>query len=334
MTRSVSAVRQVRRPRGEPHREDFSFVTEPLTGPGDGQVLVENIYLSVDPYMREMMDHGGWERGAGLEGRALGRVIESRATALPVGTVVLHRHGWCTHAVLAEADVRVVTPVDGVPLSAFLGILGGTGLTAYVGLTRIARLQPGEDLFVSAAAGAVGSAAGQIARLLHAGRIVGSAGSAAKVEHLTTRLGFDAAFDRHDGPIPTSLAHAAPEGIDVYFDNVGGDHLAAAIDVLRDHGRIAWCGAVAQYNSPNDPPAAPHNLFDIVGKSIRLEGFLVRDHTDTREEFEQFLIPHVRSGRTTVDQTVADGFDTIVDAFLGMLRGENTGKTLVRATPE
>lgn len=305
-----------------------------MTGPGDGQVLVENVYLSVDPYMRELMDCGGWERGFGLEGRALGRVVESRATALPVGTVVFHRHGWCTHAVLSEADVRVVAPVDGVPLSAFLGILGGTGLTAYVGLTRIARLQPGEDLFVSAAAGAVGGAAGQIARLLHAGRIVGSAGSAAKVEHLTTRLGFDAAFDRHDGPIQTSLAKAAPEGIDVYLDNVGGDHLAAAIAVLRDHGRIAWCGAVAQYNNLDDPPAAPHNLFDVVGKSIRLEGFLVRDHADAHEEFEQFLIPHVRNGRIAVEETVADGFDTIVDAFLGMLRGENTGKALVRATPE
>ncbi|MER6665315.1 NADP-dependent oxidoreductase [Amycolatopsis japonica] len=334
MTRSVSAVRQVRRPQGEPRREDFAFITEPLAGPGDGQVLVENIYLSVDPYMRELMDFGGWEKGAGLEGRTLGRVIESRVTALPVGTIVFHRHGWCTHAALAEADVRVVTPVDGVPLSAFLGILGGTGLTAYVGLTRIARLQPGEDLFISAAAGAVGSATGQIARLLHAGRIVGSAGSAAKVEHLTTRLGFDTAFDYHAGPIPDSLATAAPEGIDVYFDNVGGDHLAAAIDALRDHGRIAWCGAVAQYNSLDNPPAAPYNLFDIVGKSIRLEGFLVRDHMDAREEFEQFLIPHVRRGGIKVDETVTDGFDTIVDAFLGMLRGENTGKTLVRATPE
>jgi NADPH-dependent curcumin reductase CurA len=334
VTRSFSAVRQVRRPQGEPHREDFAFITEPLTGPGDGQVLVENIYLSVDPYMRELMDFGGWEKGAGLEGRALGRVIESRAAALPVGSIVFHRHGWCTHAVLAETDVRVITPVDGIPLSAFLGVLGGTGLTAYVGLTRIARLQPGEDVFVSAAAGAVGSAAGQIARLLHAGRIVGSAGSAAKVEHLTTRLGFDAAFDHHDGPITAALAKAAPEGIDVYFDNVGGEHLAAAIDVLRDHGRIAWCGAVAQYNSLNNPPAAPYNLFDIVGKSIRLEGFLVRDHMDAREEFEQFLIPHVRQGAITVNETVAEGFGNIVDAFLGMLRGENTGKTLVRATPE
>ncbi|CCH31082.1 NADP-dependent oxidoreductase [Actinosynnema sp. NPDC047251] len=334
MTRSATAVRQVRRPRGEPRPEDFTFVTEPLAGPDDGQVLVENIYLSVDPYMRELMDFGGWEKGLGLEGRTLGRVIESKAPALPVGTVVLHRHGWCTHAVLTEADARPITPADGVPLSAYLGILGGTGLTAYVGLTRVARLQPGEDLFISAAAGAVGSATGRIARLLRAGRIVGSAGSAAKVRHLTTHLGYDAAFDYHDGPVRTSLAKAAPDGVDVCFDNVGGDHLAAAIDALRDHGRIAWCGAVAQYNTLDTPPAAPHNLFDIVGKSLRLEGFLVRDHPDAREEFEHFLVPHVQNGTVTTDETVTDGFHTIVDAFLGMLRGENTGKMLVRATPE
>lgn len=334
MTRSFTAVRQVRRPQGEPRKEDFSFVTEPLTSPGDGQVLVENIYLSVDPYMRELMHSGGWAKGAALEGRTLGRVTESNVDTLPVGTIVLHRHGWCTHAVLTEADVRVITPVDGVPLSAFVGILGVTGLTAYVGLTRIAQLQPGEDLFVSAAAGAVGSAAGQIARLLGAGRIVGSAGTAAKVEYLTTRLGFDAAFDYHDGPVAVLLEQAAPDGIDVYFDNVGGDHLEAAIGVLRDHGRIAWSGAVAQYNNLDDPPAAPYNLFDLVGKNIRLEGFLQRDHQDARAEFARFLTPHVRDGRVTVDETVVDGFGNIVEAFLGMLRGENIGKMVVRATAE
>ena len=334
MTSTLTAVRQVRRPQGEPSREDFAFVTESLPRPVAGQVLVENVYLSVDPYMRELMDWGGWELGAGLEGRTLGRVVESREPALPVGTTVLHRHGWCTHALLTAADARQITEAADVPLSAFLGILGGTGLTAYVGLTRIARLQPGDDLFVSAAAGAVGSATGQIARLMGAGRIVGSTGSAAKVEHLTRRLGFDAAFDYHSGPIADLLAKAAPEGIDVYFDNVGGDHLAAAIESLRDHGRVAWCGAIAQYNNLSTPPDAPHNLFDVVGKSLRIEGFLVRNHMDAREKFEQFLIPHVQSGQILVDETVIDGFEHVVDAFLAMLRGDNTGKMLVRLTSE
>ncbi|MET0132989.1 MAG: NADP-dependent oxidoreductase [Kibdelosporangium sp.] len=333
MPRTLTAIRQVRRPQGEPSRADFTFVTEPLPRPADGQVLVENIYLSVDPYMRELMDWGGWELGAGLEGRSIGRVIESRNPQLPAGTTVFHRHGWCTHALLTAADTRRIDLPADVPLSACLGILGGTGLTAYVGLTRVLRLQPGEDLFVSAAAGAVGSAAGQIARVLEAGRIVGSTGSAAKAEYLTSRPGFDAAFDRHDGVLADLLAKAAPEGIDVYFDNVGGDHLAAAIASLRDHGRIAWCGAVGQYNNLGSPPAAPFNLFDVVGKSLRIEGFLVRNHMDVREEFEQFLVPHVRSGQVRVDETVVDGFEHMVDAFIGMLRGENIGKMLVHVTP-
>jgi NADPH-dependent curcumin reductase CurA len=189
----------------------------------------------------------------------------------------------------------VIEPADGVPLSAYLGVLGGTGLTAYVGLTRTARLQPGEDLFISAAAGAVGSVAGQIAQLLGAGRIVGSAGSAAKVKHLTENLGFDAAFDYHDGSVTDLLADAAPDGIDVYFDNVGGDHLEAAIASLRHFGRVAWCGAVAQYNLA-EPPPAPRNLYDVVEKSLRVEGFLVRHHMDARHEFEQFIVPHIQSG--------------------------------------
>ena len=327
---SLTAVRQVRRPEAAPSAADFEFFSQPLPELADGQVLVENRYLSVDPYMREYMEFGGWERGFGLEGRAIGEVVASKEPELPVGTTVFHRHSWATHAVLSTADTRVLTPADGVPLSAYLGVLGGTGLTAYVGLTRIARLQPGEDLFISSAAGAVGSAAGQIARLLGARRIVGSAGSAEKVEHLTRDLGFDAAFDYKTGPVTELLAKAAPDGIDVYFDNVGGDHLSAAIDALRDHGRVAWCGAVAQYNNLRTPPSAPHNLFDVVGKNLRIEGFLVASHLDAREEFENFLVPHVRSGEVRVNETVADGFPQLVDAFLGMLRGENVGKMLVR----
>lgn len=327
MTRTLTAVRQVRRPSGPPVAADFRFSTESLPSPAEGQVLVENSYLSVDPYMRELMDFGGWEQGAGLEGRSLGRVIESGDPAVPEGTVVFHRHGWATHSLVT--DFRVVRPAGGVPLSAYLGVLGGTGLTAYVGLVRTARLQAGEDLFVSAAAGAVGTAVGQIARLLGAGRIVGSTGSPEKVDYLTG-LGFDAAFDYRTGNISESLAKAAPDGIDVYFDNVGGEHLAAAVDSLRDFGRVAWCGAVGQYNSLDDPPAAPYNLFDVVGKSLRIEGFLVRNHLDARQGFEDFLVPHVQSGRVRVEETVFEGFDNIVEAFCAMLRGDNLGKTLVR----
>ncbi|WP_030263713.1 NADP-dependent oxidoreductase [Streptomyces sp. NRRL B-24484] len=325
---AFTAVHQVARPAGPPSAEDFAFVTDALPPTPEGRALVENVLLSVDPYMREEMD-GGWALDAPLEGRTVGRVVESRTPALAVGDLVFHRRGWRTHALVTPDEARVLPDLPGVPASAHLGLLGGTGLSAYVGLTRVARLQPGEDLYVSAAAGGVGSAVGRIARLLGAGRLVGSAGSAAKVAHLTGQLGFDAAFDHHDGPIGELLRAAAPGGIDVYFDNVGGSHLEGAIEVLRDHGRIAWCGAVAQYNSA-EPPAAPRNLYDVVGKSLRLEGFLVRNHLAVRDELYEFLVPHLQSGRVRSDETVVDGFDRIVPAFLGMLRGDTVGKALVR----
>ncbi|ASO21168.1 hypothetical protein FHR81_002135 [Actinoalloteichus hoggarensis] len=334
MSPVMTVIRQAARPAGPPREEDFEVVSLPVPDLVDGHVLVENLYLSVDPYMRQLMDWGGWELGGGLEGQSIGRVLESRDPSLPVGALVVHRHGWRTHAVPAVAEVRRIEPAAGVPLSAYLGILDITGLTAWVGLTRIARLHPGDDLFISAAAGAVGGAAGQIARLLGARRIIGSAGSAAKVEHLTSRLRFDAAFDYHEGRPADLLSAAAPDGIDVYFDNVGGEQLEAAIGALREHGRIAACGAVAQYNTLSTPPAAPRNLLDVVEKSLRFEGFIVNRHLDAREEFERFLVPRLRDGTVLIDETVVDGFENTVPAFLQLLRGGNIGKMLVRLTAE
>ncbi|WP_431045238.1 NADP-dependent oxidoreductase [Streptomyces sp. P1-3] len=328
MSSSARAVHQISRPQGFPTAANFAFVTEDPPSLRDGTALVENIYLSVDPYHREGMD-GEWELHAPLEGRAIGRVVASGDARLSVGELVFHRHGWRTHALVRPEEARVLRPLPGVPLSAYLSVLGGTGLSAYVGLVKIAQLRPGESVFISAAAGGVGSAAGQIARLLGAGRVIGSAGSPAKVAHLTRDLGFDAAFDYHDGPVGDQLRRAAPDGIDVFLDNVGGDHLEGAISALRDHGRIAWCGAVAQYNS-SAPPPAPRNLYDVVGKSIRMEGFLVRNHRHVQSELEAFAAPHLRSGRLVPDETVVAGFDRVVDAFLGMLRGENTGKMIVQ----
>ncbi|MCX4686138.1 NADP-dependent oxidoreductase [Kitasatospora purpeofusca] len=332
---TARVVHLVSRPTGEPTADNFAFLDETVPPLTTGEALVENIHQSVDPYMREEMDEtGGWRLNAPLEGRALGRVVESRTPALPVGTLVHHRRAWRTLSVVTPDEATVLPDFAGVPLSAHLGILGGTGLSAWVGLTRIARLRPEETLFVSAAAGGVGTAAGRIARLLGAGRIVGSAGSAAKVRHLTEQLGFDAAFDYHEAPIADRLREAAPDGLHVYLDNVGGDHLEAAIDTLRDGGRIAWCGAVAQYNSLRTPPPAPRNLFDVVGKSLRLEGFLVRNHLDARPELYDFLVPHLRSGAVRSDETVVRGFEHVVDAFLGMLRGANTGKMIVQLADE
>jgi len=332
-TVTARVVHQVARPAGMPTAEQFTFIQTEVPHPADGQALLENLYLSVDPYMREAMDEGGRDLHTPLDGRAIGRVLESRDPSLKPGDLVTHRKGWRTHALISPQTeaFRVLPRHDGVPISAYLGLLGGTGLSAYVGLTRIARLQPGEDVFISAAAGGVGTAAGQIARLLSANRVIGSAGSPAKVKHLTEDLGFDAAFDYHDGRVDDLLRAAAPTGIDVYLDNVGGDHLEAAIGSLRDRGRIAWCGGIAQYNAA-EPPAAPRNLYDIVYKQLRLEGFLVRDHLDLRDELEATLVPRIQRGELASHETVVEGFEHVIEAFLTMLRGGNRGKMLVHVT--
>ncbi|MGF1431565.1 NADP-dependent oxidoreductase [Kitasatospora sp. LaBMicrA B282] len=329
MPRQSQAVHLVSRPTGRPSAANFDFVTEQLPPLPAGQVLVENVYLSVDPYMREAMDEGGWELNAPLEGRTVGRVIESRTPELAVGDLVFHRRAWRTHVQLTPAELRRLPALDGVPLSTHLSLLGGTGLSAWVGLTRVLRLQPGESLFVTAAAGGVGSAAGQFARLLGADLIVGSTGSAAKARHLVEQVGFDAAFDYHLAPVAEQLRAAAPHGVDAVLENVGGEHLEGALDGLRDGGRLAWVGAVAQYSS-TEPPAAPRNLYQVVGKSLRLEGFLVRNHLDAQQELTDFLVPHLRSGRIRPQETVVTGFEKVVDAFLGMLDGANTGKMLVQ----
>ncbi|WP_017235999.1 MDR family NADP-dependent oxidoreductase [Streptomyces sp. SS] len=330
---TMITVRQTARPDGFPTPGHFAFVESPVPAPEPGTALVENLQWSVDPYHREAMDSDLlWTLNSPMEGRTLGRVLDSRDPSLRPGDLVLHRKGWRTHSLVSPGEVRPVPDFGpGVPLAAHLSILGGTGLSAYVGLTRIARLQPGEDLFVSAAAGGVGTAAGRIARLLGAGRLVGSAGSARKVAYLTEEIGFDAAFDHHEGPVAELLAKAAPEGLDAVLDGVGGAHLEASIASLREYGRIAWVGAVAQYHSLSTPPPAPRNLFDLVGKSIRLEGFLVRNHMDAQEELYDLAVPHLRSGALPLDVTEAKGFEHIVDAFLGMLGGENLGKMLVTA---
>lgn len=322
-------VHQTARPHGFPTPADFAFVESAVPEPAPGTALVENRYWSVDPYHREMMD-GEFALNAPLEGRTIGRVIASRTPDLAEGEIVFHRQGWRTHAVVAPDEARLLPRFDGVPLSAHLSILGGTGLTAYVGLTRIARLREDEDLFVSAAAGGVGTATGRLARVMGARRIVGSAGSAAKVSYLKDHVGYDDAFDYHAGRVADLLAKAAPDGVDVYVDNVGGEQLEAAIEGLREFGRIVRVGTVAQYNSTR-PLAAPRNLTEIVEKSLRMEGFHVRNHRDVQEELYEYVVPHLQSGRIGLDETVVEGFDRIVDAFLGMLRGRNVGKMIVRA---
>ncbi|MEU9402500.1 NADP-dependent oxidoreductase [Streptomyces sp. NPDC048242] len=328
MTETALTVQQTARPDGFPTAAHFRFAESPVPEPAPGTALVENLWWSVDPYHREMMD-GDFALNAPLEGRTLGRVVASRTPELPEGEVVFHRHGWRTHAVVRPDEVRRLPHHPGVPLSAYLGVLGGTGLTAYVALTRIAQLRPGDDVFVSGAAGGVGTAAGRFARLLGAGRLIGSAGSPEKAKYLTEHVGYDAAFDYHDGPVSALLAEAAPDGIDLFVDNVGGDHLGAAIGALRERGRVVRVGTISQYNGPAAPPVV-FNHADVVEKSLRIEGFLVSGHRDAQEELYDFAVPRLLTGELSLDETVVDGFDRIVEAFLLMLRGGNTGKILVR----
>lgn len=320
------------RPDGWPTPENFRLVTTDVPTPGPGQVVVRNRFMSVDPYMRGRMNDvksyvPPFALDAPLDGGAIGEVVAGEAGGVKPGDTVLHGLGWREYALVDAKGVRKVDP-GLAPVTAYLGVLGMTGLTAYAGLLDVAAMKPGETVFVSGAAGAVGSMVGQIAKLRGAGRVIGSAGSPAKVERLTA-LGFDAAFDYHDGPVYKQLKAAAPDGVDVYFDNVGGDHLEAAIGAMNLHGRAAICGMIAQYNA-TEPPAAPRNLALVIGKRLTLRGFLVGDHGHLREQFVQEVAGWLREGRLSYDETIVDGIERAPEAFLGLLRGENLGKMLVR----
>jgi NADPH-dependent curcumin reductase CurA len=321
------------RPHGEPTPDDFRLVESEHPDPAEGQVVVRMLAMSVDPYMRGRMRPGpsyapAWEVGATMQGGAVGRVVGSRSDDVPEGALVLTNAGWRDVAVLDAAHVSVL-PDLGVPPSYHLGVLGMPGLTAYAGLFRVAAFGEGDAVFVSGAAGAVGSLVGQFARLRGAARVVGSAGSPEKVRWLTGELGFDAAFDYHDGPVADLLTHAAPDGIDVFFDNVGGEHLEAAIGAFRLHGRAAICGSISQYNAV-EPPPGPRNLSLLVGKRLTLRGFLVGDHADLRPEFAETVGGWLRAGDLVVRETMREGLEEAVPAFLDLLRGGNTGKMVVR----
>ncbi|MCD4535372.1 NADP-dependent oxidoreductase [Nocardioides sp. cx-169] len=319
------------RPSGLPGPEHFTIVEVDLPDPGEGEVLVRNTFLSVDPYMRGRMNDvksytPPFALDAPLEGGAVGVVEQSSSERLHPGDTVLHMAGWREHAVLPAAHARRLD-TERVPASAYLGVLGMPGLTAYVGLTRIAEMREGDTVFVSGAAGAVGSVAGQVARLLGAGKVVGSAGTPEKVAWLVDELGFDAAFDYHDGPVAKQLAQHAP--IDVYFDNVGGEHLEGAIFHMADFGRIAACGAIAGYNA-EAPEPGPRNLMMVVAKRLTLRGFIVSDHQEAASDFYRDAGGWLAAGDLVYRETFLDGLDSMIDAFRGLYSGENVGKMLVR----
>jgi NADPH-dependent curcumin reductase CurA len=318
------------RPQGEPREDDFELRDIPEPEPAEGEVLVRNVFVSVDPYMRGRMTGvrtyvPPYEIGDVIDGASVGRVVASRDSRVQEGDWVHTGLGWRELGVAKAGDVRKLDP-DMAPPSTALGVLGMPGFTAWFGLVEVGRIEEGETVYVSGAAGAVGSAAVQMARLKGC-RVIGSAGSEAKVEWLRS-LGVEA-FDYRT----TSAKEALADGIDVYFDNVGGEQLEAALTALRDHGRVVACGAISRYNAEGPLPG-PRNLGFVVTKRLRIEGFIILDHTARYRHFVTEAGPWVADGRLQYRETIVDGFESLPAAFAGLFRGDNVGKMLVRVDPD
>ena len=322
------------RPAGMPSHEHFELVTTELTPPKPGEVLVQNLYMSVDPYMRGRMREEAvyataYAVGEVMYGGAVGEVIESNAPGLQAGDIVLNQAAWQDRFVASSEAVTKLDPFDSNQLSLYLGTLGMPGLTAYVGLFKFGEPKPGETVFVSAASGAVGANVCQLAKLKGC-RVIGSVGSDAKATWLKDECGVDEVINyKTCGDLSAALATAAPEGIDVYFENVGGDHLQAALNSMNPYGRIAACGMIASYNNAQPAPG-PNNLMLIVGKKIRINGFIVSDHADWREAFLADMVPWIQQGKIKSQETVVEGIDNAVDAFLALFSGDNFGKMVVK----
>ncbi|MFI0354525.1 NADP-dependent oxidoreductase [Actinomadura sp. 9N407] len=333
-TAKTREIQLVSRPVGEPRPEDFSLVETETPALAPGQILVRNTWMSVDPYMRGRMDEGtslilpAFELGAPLNGAAVGDVIESRADGVPIGATVVHFLGWREHAVLDAAEATVID-TSLAPAPTYLGPLGTTGLTAYAALTDITPVREGDVVFVSAAAGAVGSVAGQLARKLGAAKVIGSAGGTDKARHLVDAFGYDIGLDYRAEPLAEQLAKAAPDGIDLYVDNVGGDHLEAALEALRPGGRAVLIGAISGYNA-TDPIPGPANLFRIVERRLTLRGIQVSEYLGLFPEFIGRAAGWLADGSLRAEETVVDGIEQAPAALIGVLRGANTGKMLVR----
>lgn len=325
-------IRLKRRPVGMPTPDDFEAVRVTVAEPGPGELLVQNVCMSVDPYMRgRMIDRKSYvppfQVGEVLTGGAVGRVLASADSRFQPGDMVLHHYGWRGACVLKANEVTALGTLAAPP-SAYLGVLGMPGMTAYVGLLGAAEMKDGETVFVSGAAGAVGSIAGQIARLRGC-RVIGSAGGAVKVAWLRDALGFDHAFDYREVQLLSAIRAGAPGGLDVYFDNVGGDHLEAALFHMRPLGRIALCGAISQYNATEAVPG-PSNLVVAIGLGLTLRGFIVSHYNHMADDFRRDMTDWVTSGQIQWQETVYEGLEQAPDAFIGLFTGANTGKMIVR----
>jgi NADPH-dependent curcumin reductase CurA len=324
-------IRLASRPITIPTSVNFSREQTELKPVQEQQLLVRNLFMSVDPYMRGRMNEQKsyvppFEIGKVLEGGAVGEVIESRAKEFKAGDIVTSNFGWREYFIASTKDLHPVSRAV-QPLSVYLGALGMTGMTAWAGLNLV-EVKAGDVIYISGAAGAVGNVAGQLAKLRGC-KVIGSAGSKEKVQFLLEECGFDIAFDYKTGPVLEQLKVAAPDGIDVYFDNVGGEALEAALSMLRIHGQIIACGGISGYNE-GKPHPGPSNLFNITTKRLTMKGLIVNDWLDRQGEFEKEMTGYLQAGKLQSKETVVEGLDQAVDAFIGLFKGENIGKMVVK----
>ena len=315
----------VRRPNGVPVAEDFQVVSSDLAEPRPGEVEVEAVLLSVDPYMRPRLNADQALNEAML-GTGIGRVVASRDPAVPEGALVRHGAGMRERFVVPAGAVRILHPDPALPLSVYMHALGGTGLTAYGGLLDIGALKDGEQVVVSTAGGAVGSVAAQIAKIRGC-HVVGITGSDAKLSWLLDEAGIDAAINYKTGDLPAALAAATPNGIDVYFENVGGAHLDAALKLMNVNGRIPLCGMISTYNGAGE---GVNNLFEMIYRRVRMQGFVSTDFAGLNDRFTQDMTEWLKAGRIKYQETIVDGFESAPEALIGLFSGSNAGKMLVR----
>jgi NADPH-dependent curcumin reductase CurA len=326
-----------REPHGFPTLADFEIVHTALPDLAPGQFLLRNLYLSLDPYMRMLMG-GGWtyrgkpmSSGEVMVGRVLGEVVESQNADFKPGEHVVARLGWQTYAVSDGSDLDFkVVPKDAIPLTAYLGACGSTGMTAWAGLKMIGDPQPGETVLVSAAAGSVGSAVGQIAKALGC-RAIGIAGGQEKCRIVTDEFGFDACCDYKHDDLAAQIRAAADSGIDVYFDNVGGEMLDTILPQLNKHARVPVCGVLSHYNAAGEPYGVKNTRL-IFDKSLRLQGFLLSDYRQQWDHARAELEELIATRRLCYRETIAKGIESAPEAFIGMLHGRNIGKQLVQLT--
>ena len=322
----------VKRPEGMPVNSDFAMVEATLNAPADGEVLVRNIYMSVDPAMRPAMTNGQTKLDRAMEGSAIGQVAASNHADFPEGSYVLHRAGFREYHVSDGKDLSVIVP-EGESLTTHLHVLGMTGLTAYGGMLVTGELKENENVFVSAAAGAVGSVAVQIAKIKNC-RTIGSCGSEEKVDYLTNELGLDGAFNYKTQSIARSLHELLPEGIDVYFENVGGAHLDAAMGQMRALGRVPVCGMISAYNTKGARSEGVTTLSNMIYNRVTMKGFVVYEFFDMRDQFLADMRQWIAEGKMKYQETIMQGVENAPNAMIGLLQGENSGKMLVQIGPE